>query len=148
LAHSRIRSIFGIGQYWPFCGITVASISVTSQSIAKVNTAFTPEQLPIEYRRYADAAKICHGKIVGDCIRGDLVSESKILVLGDSHAAILNHFFDYLGAELGFKARIITASSCIPIPGFDYQRIAKFAQKSRLDQIRSKPRKRSLKGIK
>ncbi|MBE0440431.1 MAG: acyltransferase [Gammaproteobacteria bacterium] len=107
----------------------------TSQSLAKVNTVFTPEQLPIEYRRYADPATICHGKIVGNCLQGDLNSDREVLVLGDSHAAMLNHFFDYLGKELGFKAKIITASSCVTIPGFDYQRIPEWAQESCLKQI-------------
>jgi hypothetical protein len=56
-------------------------------------------------------------------------------VLGDSHAAMLNIFFDYLGKELGFKARIITASSCVTIPNFEYQRISEWAQKACLSQI-------------
>jgi peptidoglycan/LPS O-acetylase OafA/YrhL len=107
-----------------------------SQSMAKVNTVFTPEQLPIEYRRYADPAIICHGKIVGDCLRGDLSSNREILVLGDSHAAMLNHFFDYLGKQLGFKARIITGSSCVTIPEFDYERIPEWAHERCLQQIK------------
>ena len=115
--------------------LLVAGIFGTSQVMAKVNEVFTPEYLPIEYRRYADPATICHGKINGDCLRGDLSSDIEVLVLGDSHAAMLNHFFDYLGKELGFKARIITASSCVTIPDFDYKRIAESLQKSCLDQI-------------
>ncbi|MBE0472264.1 MAG: hypothetical protein IBX55_22490 [Methyloprofundus sp.] len=103
--------------------------------MAKINAVFTPEQLPIEYRRYADPETICHGKIIGDCLKGDLSSDREVLVLGDSHAAMLNHFFDYLGKELGFKARIITASSCVTIPGFDYQRIPEWAHPPCLAQI-------------
>ena len=106
-----------------------------SKSMAKVNQALSPAPLPIEYQRYADPATICHGQIVGDCLKGDLTSKREVLVLGDSHAAMLNHFFDRLGKELGFKARIITASSCVTIPGFDYQRIAEWAHKPCLDQI-------------
>ena len=98
--------------------------------MAKVNAVFTPEQLPIEYRRYADPETICHGKIIGACLKGDLTSDREVLVLGDSHATMLNHFFDYLGKELGFKARIITASSCLTISGFDYQKIAEWAHES------------------
>lgn len=107
----------------------------TSQTMATMNDMFTPEPLPVEYQRYADPAKICHGKIVGDCLRGDLDSDKEVLVLGDSHAAMLNHFFDYLGKELGFKARVITASSCVTIPGFDYERIPEWAQASCTSQI-------------
>ncbi|ART56107.1 acyltransferase [Acidovorax carolinensis] len=107
----------------------------TSKSMAKINQALSPAPLPIEYQRYADPATICHGQIVGDCLKGDLTSTKEVLVLGDSHAAMLNIFFDRLGKELGFKARIITASSCVTIPGFDYQRIGEWARKPCLEQI-------------
>ena len=118
-----------------FWSVLVSGVLGTSQVMAKVNEIFTPEQLPIEYRRYADPATICHGKIVGECLRGDLNSDYEVLVLGDSHAAMLNHFFDYLGKELGFKARVITASSCVTIPGFDYERIPEWAQERCLTQM-------------
>ena len=103
--------------------------------MAKINQVLSPAPLPVEYLRYADPATICHGQIVGDCLKGDLSSEIEVLVLGDSHAAMLNLFFDQLGKELGFRARIITASSCVTIPGFDYQRIPENAQKACLTQI-------------
>ncbi|MGL6620299.1 acyltransferase family protein [Aeromonas veronii] len=116
-------------------GLLVAVVLGTSQAMVKVNAALTPEQLPIEYLRYGDDSKICHGHIAGDCIRGDIDSVKEVLVLGDSHAAMLNLFFDYLGKELGFKARVITASSCVTIPGFDYKRIAEWAHHDCLAQI-------------
>lgn len=115
-------------------GLLVSTVLITSLSMTKINQALTPA-LPIEYQRYADPATICHGQVVGDCFKGDLNSNKEVLVLGDSHAAMLNLFFDQLGKELGFKARIITASSCVTIPGFDYHRIAEWAQKSCLEQI-------------
>lgn len=108
----------------------------TAIGAKKLSEYFTPEPLPTEYTRYADPSIICHGKVVGECLKGDLSSVREVLVLGDSHAAMLNHFFDYLGRELGFKARIITASSCVTIPGFDYQRIDEWAQKPCLAQIK------------
>ncbi|MEQ9544795.1 MAG: acyltransferase family protein [Marinobacter sp.] len=107
----------------------------TSQSMEAVNRHYTPDALPVEYRRYADPEVICHGSIVGNCLRGDLSSSREVLVLGDSHAAMLNHFFDYLGKELNFKARIITASSCVTVPGFDYERLPKWAWQSCISQI-------------
>lgn len=106
-----------------------------SQSLAGINQYYAPKDLPAEYRRYADPAQICHGQIVGDCLRGDLSSSREVLVLGDSHAAMLNHFFDYIGKELRFKARIITASSCVTIPGFDYERLPKWAQDACVRQL-------------
>lgn len=108
---------------------------LTIVGMKKINAYYTPEPLPVEYTRYADPETICHGQIVGDCLKGDLNSDTEVLVLGDSHAAMLNHFFDYLGKELGFKARIITASSCVTIPGFDYQRLPEWAQADCIQQI-------------
>lgn len=35
------------------------------------------------------------------------------------YAAVYNHLFEYLGNKLRFKARIITAISCLTIVGFD-----------------------------
>lgn len=121
----------GVGGYASlFLGTVVTLLSMT-----RVNTNFTPKPLPIEYKRYADSKTICHGQILDNCLKGDLSSEKEVLVLGDSHAAMLNDFFDFLGKELGFKARIITASSCVTIPDFDYQRIAEWAHKPCLSQI-------------
>lgn len=114
--------------------------------MGKLNAHFTPLQLSKEFTQYAEDATICHGKIVGDCLRGDLTSKNEVLVLGDSHAAMLNHFFDYLGKKAHFKARIITGSSCVTIPGFDDQRIPEWAQKSCLAQIEEA--KKYLKSIK
>ncbi|MFL9627875.1 acyltransferase family protein [Aeromonas jandaei] len=127
---TKKNQVFG----WSLLAVSVFSTSLT---MGKVNTKFTEEQLPIEYQRYADPAIICHGQIVGDCLKGNLNSDKEILVLGDSHAAMLNHFFDYLGQKLDFKARIISASSCVTIPGFDYQRIPELAQKACQRQIES-----------
>lgn len=115
--------------------LLAAVVLGTSQSMAKVNSVVSSGQLPIEYRRYADPETICHGKIVGDCLVGDLTSNEEVLVLGDSHAAMLNQFFDNLGKSLGFKAKIITASSCVTIPGFNYKRLPTWAHKACTDQI-------------
>ncbi|MFL7023333.1 SGNH hydrolase domain-containing protein [Enterovibrio norvegicus] len=101
----------------------------------RLNQLFSPASLPIDYTRYADPTNICHGKVVGDCFHGDLSSDKEVLVLGDSHAAMLNKFFDYLGRELHFKARIITASSCVTIQDFDIERLPSWAQTPCLLQI-------------
>ncbi len=114
--------------------LLTGAVLATSPSMAKINQSLT-STLAVKYTRYADPATICHGQIVGDCLRGDLDSPNEVLVLGDSHAAMLNTFFDQLGKELGFKARIITASSCVTIPYFDYQRITEWAHKPCLEQI-------------
>lgn len=117
---ARYKQILGYG-------LLTGAVLAASPSMAKINKTLTPAPLPAEYTRYADPATICHGQIVSDCLKGDLSSDKEVLVLGDSHAAMLNLFFDQLGKDLGFKARIITASSCVTIPGFDYPRIAEWA---------------------
>lgn len=117
-------------------GLLACAALATTPSMAKLNQTLSPPSLPIEYRRYADPVTICHGQIVGDCLKGDLGSDKEVLVLGDSHAAMLNLFFDRLGKELHFKARVITASSCVTFPGFDYQRLVEWAREACLKQIK------------
>ncbi|MBD9400634.1 acyltransferase family protein [Comamonas sp. CMM02] len=124
----RLRKMLGYG-------LLAGSVLGVGGGMAKINQTLSPPPLPVEYQRYADPATICHGQIVDDCLKGDLNSDKEVLVLGDSHAAMLNLFFDQLGKDLGFKARIITASSCVTIPGFDYQRIAEWAHRPCLEQI-------------
>ncbi len=111
--------------------ITFASIF----SLTTINERFTLSPLSTEYLQYSDSSTICHNQIVGNCLKGDQSSAKEVLVLGDSHGAMLNLFFDQIGKDYGFKARIITASSCIPIPDFDYQRLPEWAQKSCIKQI-------------
>ena len=93
--------------------------------------------LPIEQTRYASADKICHGKIINNCDRGALFSKKQILVLGDSHAAQLNYFFDVVGSRNNFMAKIISGSSCITIPNFDVNRLPLYAQNSCVKQIKA-----------
>ncbi|WP_421844361.1 acyltransferase family protein [Marinobacter algicola] len=117
--------------------LLLLSVITASNVVANVNNTLAPAELTVQYAQYADPDTICHGKVVGSCLRGDLSSNREILVLGDSHAAMLNHFFDYLGQKQKFKARIITASGCVTIPDFDYQRIVAYARESCASQIRT-----------
>ena len=90
---------------------------------------------PVELTRYAAPELICHGAQVGDCKRGKADADVSVLVLGDSHAAQLNYFFDQAGQEQGVAYRVLTASSCVPIPGFDLERLPGWAQKPCREQI-------------
>lgn len=89
----------------------------------------------LELTRYAPAEFICHGIQVAECKRGKVDVPASVLVIGDSHAAQLNYFFDEAGSELGLAYRVITSSSCVPIKGFDVQRLPAWAQKSCRAQI-------------
>lgn len=63
--------------------------------------------------------KICHGtKETADCLKGSGTAP-KFLVVGDSHAAHLNMFFDRLGKDQDWSAMVMTASSCSPILELD-----------------------------
>jgi len=97
---------------------------------ARIGPIYTEQQL-----RYASPDEICHGNLVGDCLRGAPSSEREWLLLGDSHAAQLNLFFDVVGQKNGFKVRAITASSCVTFVGFDVERIPDWARKPCADQI-------------
>lgn len=105
-------------------------------SAQKVNAA-VEVPLAIEYSRYAHPSLICHGKLVGECLRGRLDGRDThpVLVLGDSHAAQLNLFFDQISKMTGETYRIISASNCVTIPDFDVQRIPEYAQKDCLASI-------------
>ena len=135
LIENPMRKQRTLWRKWVGWFMLIIGVTIATQTGASVNARLNSESLPLKYQRYADPDTICHGKIVGDCLKGDINSNLEVLVLGDSHAAMLNIFFDDLGKQLGFKTRIITASSCVTIPEFDYQRIPEWAQKSCISQI-------------
>ena len=119
------------------CGLTLFALGLLAASLTQgkaLNGSLTGI-LPVELTRYADDAKICHGKVIAECIRGDLTQQPVALVIGDSHAAQLNLAFDEIGVRHGLAFQVVTASSCIPIEGFDVERLPDWAQKPCMDQI-------------
>ncbi|OXR48704.1 acyltransferase [Pusillimonas sp. T2] len=120
---AAVLVITGVGSFGAY-GVAIAA-----------KAYFSSSGLPIEYTRYADPYLICHGVDNGHCEKGDLASSRKVLVIGDSHAAMLNGFFDRLGRDEGFKATVLTASSCVPISGFNVSKLPEWARQSCLDQI-------------
>ncbi|WP_269499876.1 acyltransferase family protein [Castellaniella sp. S9] len=116
--------------------VLLAFISLIAYRIVIISRELdATEARPIEYTRYADPATICHGEDNGHCIKGDASSSLNVAVIGDSHAAMLNQFFDYLGKSIGFKATIMTASSCVPFPGFNVSKLPEWAREGCHDQI-------------
>ncbi|WP_455884521.1 acyltransferase family protein [Pseudomonas spelaei] len=110
-------------------GVTVViGVAALAYSLSPRLNASIESPLPVEATRYAPGDEICHGQVVGECLRGDHSEEPTVLVLGDSHAAQLNKFFDAVGEEDKISSRVITGSSCVPIPGFDVERLPEFAQ--------------------
>jgi peptidoglycan/LPS O-acetylase OafA/YrhL len=92
--------------------------------------------LPVEYKSYANPATICHGRILPSCDRGSKSSEREFLLIGDSHAAQLNLAADVLGDELDIKIKVVTASNCLPIDGFDLMGIPEYSREQCLKQIK------------
>ncbi|MDF5856002.1 acyltransferase family protein [Pseudomonas aeruginosa] len=70
-----------------------------------------------------------------ECKRGSVNAVPRVLVIGDSHAAQLNYFFDVVGNESGVAYRVLTGSSCVPIPAFDLERLPRWARKPCQAQI-------------
>lgn len=91
--------------------------------------------LPKSMQQYAVPDEVCHAKIVGDCIQGDRESDQEFLIIGDSHAGQLNIFADVVGKINQQKFKVITATSCVNIPGFDYERLHEWAHAQCLQQI-------------
>jgi len=104
------------------------AIAFLAVIISKTINPIVTKPLPVEMTRYAAPEDICHGQIVGECLRGDVTADKEVLLLGDSHAAQLNHFADKMGKALGMRVRVITASSCVPLDGFDADRLSEWAR--------------------
>lgn len=111
------------------------ALALTPLLLAKQVNAKVVQPLDVHYTQYADPKTICHGKVVGNCLRGKQTAKPMTLVIGDSHAAQLNLFFDEVGRIQGKSFQVLTASSCVPIKGFDAERISADAQKDCLTQI-------------
>lgn len=118
-------------------GATVLMATLAVLLVGKtVNSVLVPA-VSLAQMRYADDATICHGKIVKDCLRGaESGVKPTVLVIGDSHAAQLNFAFDVIGKQYDIPFKVLTASSCVPIQGFDVERLPDWSRKPCLDQIK------------
>ena len=89
------------------------------------NRTRSTEMYPPELISYG--RDVCHGNFDQQCVRGDARVEPRVLVTGDSHAAALNQFIDVVGKHEGWSAKVLTASSCSPVFGFDENVLPSFA---------------------
>lgn len=129
-----VRQASGVFRQAPKWLAAAAVLGLIVWGGQRLNTSLVAPP-PVELTRYAAPELICHGALVGDCKRGKADEDVSVLVLGDSHAAQLNYFFDQVGQEQGVAYRVLTASSCVPIPGFDVERLPVWAQKPCREQI-------------
>jgi hypothetical protein len=115
------RSMSFLKAFVLLCAMALVALELISNS-GRLN-GYAAKTVTLEQGRYAVAAEICHGTIVGQCLQGDISASQDVLVIGDSHAAQLNYFFDEIGKKLGVRARVLSAVGCVPIEGFDIPRI-------------------------
>jgi peptidoglycan/LPS O-acetylase OafA/YrhL len=62
---------------------------------------------------------ICHDTLAPRCSRGATGVAPRYLLIGDSHAGMLNTFIDVVGKYEGWSADVVSASSCSPVYGLD-----------------------------
>ena len=122
------------GQFARNLALVVAALATMALGHWLNGRLVTP--LPAASSWYADSDTICHGHIVGDCVRGDRDGSREILLLGDSHGAHLNYFADTVGRALKVRIRVVTASACVPIHGFDLATVPEWARPPCLAQMR------------
>ncbi|MFI8482995.1 acyltransferase family protein [Pseudomonas sp. NPDC078700] len=115
--------------------LMIVSASLILMSLIPLNARLV-SPMDVELTRYASGYEICHGRVVGDCSRGDRSADKTIVILGDSHAAQLNLFADEVGKRLGVKFKVITGSSCVTIEGFDIEKLPEWAREPCEKQIK------------
>lgn len=127
------KKLSGEFSYYKVSLLAILCVSIIGCS--KIINRKIVEPLEVKFTRYEDKKEICHGQVVGKCLKGQYGSPSRVLVLGDSHAAHLNIAFDSIGREKGVEFKVLTASSCVTIPGFDVERLVKWAREPCINQI-------------
>jgi len=113
--------------------IVIFLVAISPTVFAKKVNRFVPS-LSVEYMRYADDATICHGKVLESCTKGSAI-DHEVLIIGDSHAAQLNLAAEVASKSLDIGFEVLTASSCIPLPGFDLMKLEAWARKACENQI-------------
>lgn len=129
-----VRRSAGLRQHapkWALATVVTAALLVAGSQL----NLRVVEPAPVQLTRYAAPELICHGSQVGECKRGKADAQPSVLVIGDSHAAQLNYFFDVVGDETGVAYRVLSGSSCVPIKAFDLERLPGWAQKTCKAQI-------------
>lgn len=122
------------GRYWLGVAIVLAVVLTSIATAPWINMKLS-RTVPAELTRYAPKNAICHGRVLGTCDRGIKDATIALLLTGDSHAAQLNFFADQVGQALGVKFDVVSGSNCVPIPGFDLERIRENARRACEEQI-------------
>lgn len=113
-----------------FLAFYVVPSFIVLVSITALNktSLMAEENLEPIYIKYG-GTELCHGKITGTCIRGDKSKKPKTLVVGDSHTAHYNYFFQELGQRCGWSVRVVSSNSCSPVLDYNELLLPKSAHK-------------------
>jgi peptidoglycan/LPS O-acetylase OafA/YrhL len=121
----RVSTVTNLVQLSALVLITVVVIKIGDD----INLKLVPPLNDL-YTQYANKQDICHGKVQESCMRGSIDSSESFLVIGDSHAAQLNYFFNIIGNKNEQSYEILTASSCVTIPDFDTSMLPEWSRES------------------
>lgn len=111
------KALFGI--YVIPCILLLAICSSWINEVEKIQT---------EKNLTTYGTDVCHGNFNKNCIKGYHNAKLRVLMIGDSHAAALNAFVEIVGKKEGWSAKVLSASSCSPVFGFDEKVLPKYAQ--------------------
>ena len=136
----RVRDVRGRSAHFRKLGV-LGLVALSPLAYATHVNSRVPE-LALELTRYADDEAICHGKLLPNCIRG--VGPARFLLIGDSHAAQLNVAADALGQHLNAGVEVVSASSCVPLEGFNINKLPEWARAPCAAQIQAVKEKLAL----
>ncbi|MDC6123132.1 acyltransferase family protein [Proteus mirabilis] len=101
-----------------FVIIVIIAFSMITVNIKRDNATVVETYSAWSKKEFCTRAPKSEGA-VWSCITGDLSASNKILVIGDSHAAQLIPFYNYIGSKNNIEFLVIAAPHCIPIEGFN-----------------------------
>jgi peptidoglycan/LPS O-acetylase OafA/YrhL len=129
----RVRDVRGRLMHFSKLG-ALGLVALSPLAFATHVNSTVPE-LAVELTRYAPDDTICHGKLLPNCVRGEGIA--RFLMIGDSHAAQLNVAADAMGQRLGVGVEVVSASSCVPLEGFNIDRLPEWARAPCAAQIKA-----------
>lgn len=109
-------------------GVVIASTASSVINVKGTNYSFDLKQVVAKPAVYGDGCHVNYGETLsGECTYGEIGSETKIVLYGDSHAAQWFPTLEKLARERGFELTSLTKSAC---PSVDSPRADQGAYKN------------------
>lgn len=136
LRHHKLSLFKSITYYYMAPGIALILIFSLSQLYSFHTKYFDND----EFSSYGLAKNICHGSGFGEirCWKSHFPNENGVLVIGDSHAAHFNMFFEKIARRAAINPYLVSSSNCMPIPGVDIQNLGNEKTKMDCKSLRTK----------